>query len=55
MTYFVEVERGGIGEEDCHFHFDFKTEATKAEIEQLVIEEDCGYDPDYCRINYYQV
>ena len=55
MTYCIEIERGGIGEEDIVLHHDFTTEPTEEDVEKIVEEEDIGYQKEYCRIRFYRV
>ena len=43
MIYCIEVDRGGIGEENMVLHYKFDKEPTKEKIVELVKDEDCGY------------
>lgn len=55
MLYCIEVDRGGIGEENCTFHTKFEKEPTREEIVKFLEDEDVGYDDNYCAFNFYQV
>jgi hypothetical protein len=55
MLYCIEVERGGIGEENVTLHHRFDKEPTREEIIELIEDEDIGYDDDYCDFDFYQV
>jgi len=55
MWYCIEVDRGGIGEENMVLHQEFDKEPTRAEIIVFLENEDCGYDDDYCKLYFYQV
>jgi len=55
MIYCINVERGGIGEEDCILHEHFDITPTYEEIEKIIEDEDIGYNKDYCRFSYYMV
>ena len=55
MLYCIEVGRGGIGEEDMVIHQEFETAPTRDEVLKFIEDEDCGYDDDYCKFNYYAV
>lgn len=55
MIYCIEIERGGIGEEDVVLHRKFDKEPTREEILKIIEEEDMGYDDEYCDFEYYQV
>ena len=59
-TYCIEVERGGIREEDCVLHEQFDHEPTKQEIIDFIISQNMGIDDEdtlrrYCRYSFYQV
>lgn len=54
-TYFVNLERGSLGEEDCHFFYELDYEPTRDQIEELLIKEDCGYDSHYCVFQFHRV
>ena len=55
MLYCIEVDRGGICEEDMVLHCNFDKEPTRDEVLKLIIDEDCGYDDNYCKFEYYIV
>lgn len=55
MLYCVVVYRGGIGEEDVVDHVEFDHEPSLVEIIEFIEEMDCGYDPDYCKFDYFLV
>ena len=55
MIYCIEVERGGIGEEDMVMHHNFEKEPTREEIIQLIKDEDCGWQDGYCDVDFYKV
>jgi hypothetical protein len=55
MIYCIEIERGGIGEEDVVLHRKFDKKPTREEILEIIKEEDIGYEDGYCDFDYYQV
>ena len=55
MLYCVRVYRGGIGEEDVVDHVEFDHEPSLVEIIEFIEEMDCGYDPLYCKFDYFLV
>jgi hypothetical protein len=55
MMYCIEIERGGIGEEDCVLHHDFENKPTRQEVEDWIKTQDIGYDKDYCDFEFYEV
>jgi len=55
MIYCVEVDRSGLPEENMVLHYVFEKEPTRDEIIKLIEFEDCGYDDEYCSIEYYRV
>jgi hypothetical protein len=55
MMYCVEVDRSGLPEENMVLHYNLDKEPTREEIVKLVIDEDCGYDDNYCNVEYYPV
>lgn len=55
MLYCIEIDRGGIGEEDMVLHHNFETEPTREDVLKVIEDEDCGYDDNYCRFHYYRV
>lgn len=55
MIYCIEVERGGIGEEDIVLHEKFDTEPTKEDVLKFIEKEDIGFSEDYCRYKFYRV
>lgn len=54
-NYCIEVDRGGIGEEDLTIHQQFTGSPTREEIIKFLESEDVGYDNDYCEFDFYQV
>lgn len=55
MVYCIEIERGGIGEEDVVLHHKFDKKPTREEILEIIKEADMGYEEGYCDFDYYQV
>lgn len=55
MIYCIEIDRGGIGEENMVHHCDFDIKPSREDILEEVYSLDCGYDDKYCKIDYYQV
>lgn len=55
MMYCIEIDRRGIGEGNMVHHCNFDGEPDRKEILEYVIELDCGYDDNYCKINYYKI
>jgi hypothetical protein len=55
MTYCIEVNRRGIGEENVVLHYDFDENPTREKIVELLLDEDMGYDDHYCKFDYYRV
>lgn len=55
MLYCIEVDRGGIREESFVLHHSFDKEPTKEQIFKLLDDEDCGWDEDYCKAEWYKV
>jgi hypothetical protein len=55
MLYCIEVDRSGLPEEDMVLHHTFEKKPTREEVLKVIEDEDCGYDDNYCRFNYYQV
>ena len=55
MIYCIEVDRGGIGEENMVLHYKFDKEPTKEKIVELVKDEDCGYVDGYCDVKFYRI
>ena len=55
MLYCIEINRGGIGEENVVIHHQFKAEPTSEEVLNIIMGEDMGYDDMYCKFNYYKV
>jgi hypothetical protein len=55
MKYFIEVDRSGICESNVYLHVSFNKEPTREEIEQIIINEDCGYDKKYCEFIFYEL
>lgn len=55
MIYCIEIDRGGIGEEDVVLHNVFDTTPTREEILEVIANEDIGYDDDYCKFDYYLI
>ena len=55
MIYCFNVDRGGICEENMTLHYTLEKEPTREEVLKMIEDEDCGYDDDYCKFDYYQV
>lgn len=55
LLYCIEVDRGGICEENCVLHHRFDKEPTREEVLQVIEDEDMGYDDEYCDFNFYLV
>ena len=55
MLYCVLLDRSGLPEKNMVLHYRFDKEPTKEEIFQLLEEEDCGWDKDYCKAEWYRV
>ena len=55
MIYCIEVNRGGIGEENMTMHHKFETEPTRDEVLKFIDDQDVGYNDDYCKFEYYPV
>lgn len=55
IIYCIEVDRGGIGEENVVLHRSFDHEPTREEILEIIEMEDMGYEEDYCDFTFYQV
>lgn len=55
MLYCIEIDRGGIGEEDMVLHHNFETKPTREDVLKVIKDEECNYDDNYCKFNYYQV
>ena len=55
MLYCIEVDRSGLPEEDMVLHHRFEKEPTREEVKKVIEDEDCGYDDNYCRFDYYRV
>lgn len=53
--YCIEIERGGIGEEDLTLHHGFEKEPTKQEVLDYIMSQDIGFDEEYCEFNFYHV
>lgn len=53
--YCIEIDRGGIGEEDMVIHEHFEREPTREEVLKVIEELDCGYDDNYCKFEYYKL
>lgn len=53
--YCIELERGGIGEEDLTLHHGFEKEPTKQEVLDYIMSQDIGFDEKYCEFNFYHV
>lgn len=55
MLYCIKIDRSGLPEENMVLHHNFDHEPTKAEIRELIENEDCGYDDRYCDFLYYRI
>jgi hypothetical protein len=55
MLYCIEVNRAGIGEENCVLHHKFDKEPTREEVLKIIEDEDIGYDDDYCDFDFYLI
>jgi len=55
MLYCIEVDRSGICEENMVIHHSFLNKPTREEVVKIVEDEDCGYDDQYCKLDYYVV
>ena len=55
MLYCIEIDRGGIGEEDMVLHHNFETEPTREDVLKVIKDEECNYDDNYCKFHYYRV
>lgn len=55
MLYCIEVNRGGIGEENMTMHHNFEKEPTRNDVLKFIDDEDVGYDDMYCKFIYYKV
>lgn len=55
MTYCIEVGRAGIGEESVVLHHGFEQKPTREEVLNVILDEDMGYDDDYCEFDYYRI
>lgn len=55
MIYCIELDRGGIGEEDMVLHHNFGQPPTKKEILKLIEDEDIGWQDGYCSYDCYCV
>ena len=53
--YCIEVDRGGIGEENMTIHHEFDEEPTREEVVNLIKGMDCGYDDRYCDVDFHRV
>lgn len=53
--YCIELERGGIGEEDMILHHGFEKEPTRQEVLDYVMKQDVGFDEKHCRLTFYHV
>ena len=51
MLYCIEVEREL--EDMCVLHHNFSKEPTRAEVLQVITDEDLNYDDNYGRIRWY--
>lgn len=55
MLYCIEVDRSALPEENFVMHHNFENEPTREEVLRVIADEDCGYDDDYCKFEYYRV
>lgn len=55
MIYCIEIERGGIGEEDIVLHKTFDKEPSYEDVQNWIMEQDMGYDKNYCSFDFYRV
>lgn len=51
--YCIEVDRSGICEENVVIHCTFSSAPTRKDVSGVIIDEDIGYDDDYCMFEYY--
>lgn len=55
VKFCLEIDRGGICEENLVWHKEFPADITKEEVVNFLKEEDIGWEDGYCEVKFYKV